>query len=333
MAKRRPKNSPSGAPVRVDGREYPVLDRLRIRGRTYLILESLGNLGRQRYMAFDTSARELRAILVLPRTRAAAQHVRTLSRLKYDNVPRIFDHVTNDEQLTIVIDWIRGPTLQEHLDAVRSGDRPHPSPTEAFRLFRGLAHGLGHMHHHRQTIHGDITPRNLIVSGSRLMPIDFGSAWFAEHAARRDPGDGNHPAYAAPELGMKNVLNDIRADQFSASVVFYELLTLQIPYDHLGGKAGRPDYIDEFRNRLVLPSKATKYRRRVPRALWQAMDRIVATGLSLDPEERYATRDAWLDAIEATQVLVKRAEHESPLSRIETALTRFVGRITSRRRP
>lgn len=77
------------------------------------------------------------------------------------------------------------------------------------------------------------------------MLVDFGSAWPIERTARRELGDGFHASYAAPELQGATGVIDGRADQFSASVVLYEMLTGQLPYQW-GGKAGRPEFSHTF---------------------------------------------------------------------------------------
>ena len=36
----------------------------------------------------------------------------------------------------------------------------------------------------------------------------------------------------------------------------------------------------------------------MPASVWQALDRLLLTGLALDPDERFPTRRVWLDAFE-----------------------------------
>ena len=95
------------------------------------------------------------------------------------------------------------------------------------------------MHHKKNFVHGDIRPENLVLcrEPNRLVLIDFGSAWPVEKTTARSLGDGVSEFYSAPEQLRDNRFADFRSDQFSASVVFYELLTLDLPYEGLGGKA------------------------------------------------------------------------------------------------
>ncbi len=287
--------------VRIGRREWPVLDRMSIGRAVYLILDDLGSAGRRRSMALDPHAGpdgDLRAILELPRSRSTEQHLRVLQRLSRDNfnLPTIHNYQAQRDRILVVLEWIRGPTLGTFLGKVRSDKKPRPSPVEAFRLVRGLAHGLSRLHRKRQIIHGDIKPANLILASnpSRLVMIDFGSAWLAERTTHRKEGDGRHAAYAPPELQTGRNFADFRADQFSASVILYELLTLDLPYDQLGGKAGRAEFIERMRSKLAPPSSLSPNRNDLPRSIWNGIDRITTTGLALDPNSRYATPAAWL---------------------------------------
>ena len=139
-----------------------------------------------------------------------------------------------------VFTWIDGITLAEYLENIRKGRRPPVSPREAVRLIHGLANAVSKLHNKEQIAHGDIQPPNVIVTDhpSRLILIDFGSAWPTEQSAFREAGDGLHRCYAPPELQREGRLSGFSADQFSVSVLFYELLTLQLP---MMVWEGRPD--------------------------------------------------------------------------------------------
>ena len=95
--------------VRVSGREMPVVDRMTIGRRTYLILQRMGGEGRERLMAFDPYAGpdgDLRAILILPRSKATQQHVRVLKRAAGgDNLPTILEYHTERDRLLLVLKW------------------------------------------------------------------------------------------------------------------------------------------------------------------------------------------------------------------------------------
>jgi len=94
-----------------------------------------------------------------------------------------------------------------------------------------------------------------------LQLIDFGSAW----TTRRTEGDGHHRCYAAPELQIGSTRVTLASDQFSVSVLLFELLTLQLPYGGLGGKAGRPEFLPRTADTLVPPSQISPSCEQLPR--------------------------------------------------------------------
>lgn len=331
---RRSRSKPEQADtVRFAGREYPVCDRLSIGRRSYLILERLASAPRQRLLAFDPHAGpggELRSILILPRNTASRQHLQVLKTASSNvNLPTILEYRPHRDQWQLVLQWIHGPDLKSYLADLRQREHARRlSVREAFRLFRGLAHGLSQLHR-RGIIHGDIHPGNLVLTTktTRLVPIDFGSAWQAERTLTRAEGDGMSPAYAAPEIQNGAGFADFRSDQFSASVILYELLTLTLPYDGLGGKAGRPDLAPTMAAKYVSPSQLSRDRGKLPRRIWQEIDRVSATGLALTFDDRYPTPNPWLDDVEGAFPGLRPQE---PLSTLAVGMTRVVSWVSDK---
>jgi serine/threonine-protein kinase len=170
-----------------------------------------------------------------------------------------------------------------------------------------LAHGLAQYHRIANLVHGDISPANLILTPrtTRLVLVDFGSAWPVECSANKVNGDGVTFPYAAPERIAGHALEDFRSDHFSLCVVWYELLTMEIPLDGAGGKAGLPENIKAHATTLVLPSKKIASRRRLPARAIQLLDETLRVGLALHPDERFSTTRDWLDAVDRLHYLLR----------------------------
>jgi serine/threonine protein kinase len=161
------------------------------------------------------------------------------------------------------------------------------------------------MHHKKNFVHGDIRPDNLLLcrEPNRLVLIDFGSAWCVETTCVRQEGDGASAFYAAPEQLQQREFIDFRSDQFSASVVFYEMLTLELPYGGLGGKAGLDDFhVASMSQSWIPPRQLSSDRNRMPGRLWSRIDEIVRRGLQLDSDARYPNAKDWLHDIDAVHV-------------------------------
>jgi len=278
-----------------------------LRGTRYELVERLGSGDRERFRAFDRHAGprgDYRAIHVLPRSKEAEQHLGVLQRLansRNGNVPFFISHHVQGDRIYVVSSWMPGKSLADYFRDVRAGQTARPSAFNACRLIRGQAHGLCQLHSAWDVHHGDIKPANLILSpeGRALSTIDFGSAWLGQRTMKRTTGDGASGVYSAPELLEEGTVPDFRSDQFSLSVVWYEMLTLAIPYDGAGGKAGVSTMRSAFANKLLPPSKLAKRSQEgTPRGLWRHIDAAVCRGLALDPEGRFPSPRDWLNALD-----------------------------------
>ena len=316
--------------VWVHGRQWPVIERLSIGRRVYLVLDRRGRGLRRRDMALDPSVApegELRSVLRVPATAESRQNIRLLKRVSNQNInlPQLLDYEERDRELRVITTWVNGRDLRSFLTGRAVAGKRYASPFETVRLLRGLAHGLGQLLRCFALIHGDIKPENLIVARrpSRLVMIDYGSAWSLPRTRQRGLGDGISPAYSAPELQTECCVPDSRCDQFSTSVVAYEMLTGRLPYDSLGGQAGRPEFRSRMKNELIPPSRLAHEASRLPRSLWISIDRIILKGLQLDQEERFPTAVAWmteLDQLFSSMQIKPRRQHR--MGRIASWLDR-----------
>lgn len=315
MGRRRRRTKPADqpSPVRVNGRRFDVIDRLRVRGRLFLVLKRIAPIPRERLLVCDPSAgMQLRLMLRLPNDDATTQHLSVLKDLNNRHLPQIHEFERTANNTLIVLSYTTGIDLDQYLRRIESGQVRAPTPTHAVRLIHGIANSLTTLHRHARIIHGDLKPANLVITRkpSHLSLIDFGSAWPIERTGFRHFGDGFSPAYAAPEQQSATQAVDERADQFAASVLLYQMLTLKVPYDGLGGQAGLPRFFDA-RNVPVPPSELAVHPRHLPVKLRRRVDNVVLQGLALDPSQRFQTSGAWLDALRAVHLQLELRESES----------------------
>jgi len=292
----------TGSTVRVRGRTRQFISRRRVRRREYYLLERVGSPFRERYLAFDPLAGpggDFFLVQVWPSGPATEQQFRVWSRLKDDSFPRVVEWERVNGDTIVVLNWVEGVSLADYFEHLRAGRRPPVDPGQAVRLIHGLTHAVGKLHRKFRVAHGDIQPANVILTShpSRLVLIDFGSSWTAEAAALRLEGDGHHRCYAAPELQTNSTQVGFHADQFSVSVLLYELLTQKLPYDGLGGKAGRPEFAERAKQSLIPPSKVSAACKSLPWSMQLQLDQIVVRGLALNPCDRFPDRHVWLDAL------------------------------------
>ncbi|MHB0958747.1 MAG: serine/threonine protein kinase [Pirellulaceae bacterium] len=311
--------------VRYGGRDVPIIGALRFHGRVYQLLRDVGRSGNKRFWVYYPPG-GFRQILVLPRGATSRQHLDVLQRLPQGNpnLPTILDSGFQGQELWVVTNWVRGQDLRSFLDDVLSGRREWPSPLEVIKLYRGLAHGLSQMHRRRRIIHGDIKPENLVLARepNRLVMIDFGTAWMAERTTRRDPGDGESRYYSAPER-MNDPQRrddeplpvlDARCDQFSATVVAYEMLTGVRPYGEMGGEAGLRINRDIYEPLYRPPSQLSPLRRQMPPRIWRGVDELLGRALKLDANQRFPSRQPWLAALDDVYCEMRRQVRFTPLA-------------------
>jgi len=285
-----------------------ITDERRLNGRTYFLIKELHRKKTHtpHYKAFLPEAGPnggFRVLHELKLQRQTLQHIDVLKRLAEESngsFPTILEYCRAGDRVYVITDWVRGHTLKEHLRGARAANNEGAKKItvhEALKLFHWFAGDLCRLHHKRNLVHGDLKPDNLLVrrSPNRLVMIDFGSAWQAGNTAMRHEGDGNVPHYAAPELQHDGVFADFRSDIFAASVILFEMLTLEIPYGKSGGKVPPEDVEATYRP----PSDFCRQKEPLTKTAWSQIDHLLATGLQLDPAKRYQSGSDWMKDINA----------------------------------
>ena len=325
--------------IRFRGREEPVLETFRVRGCSYFVLEELSRRGA--YRVFDPLAApggDYRVLYRFPATQMSRQKTEILRRLSGPNAnrnfPQLVEFTRAGSDFFVLLSWVWGTNLRDYFHAIREQKTPRPSVTEAVRLMRGLTHGAGHFHRRTNIIHGDISPANIVLtSGTKqLVLVDFGSAWPVEASATKESGDGVTQPYAAPERLTKLAAEDFRADMFSLTVIAYEMLTLELPFDGLGGQAGLPKLVDQAESSYRPPSELLQQADRLPDAATARLDRCVRIGLALHPDGRFATRADWLAAWDGLHDSLKTGDRLTRWEQLLLSGFDSIGRLFTRKK-
>ncbi len=206
----------------------------RIPGIEFTSLIGRGGMGAV-YLAHQHDLDRNVAVKILPqslsRDPAFAQRfrreARALAKLDHENIVRVFGSGVSDGLCYIVMEYIEGTTLREAIDAgaVDSESAMKIIPQICSAL--SYAHGQG-------VVHRDIKPENILLgTGGRVKVADFGLAKISEsdRAETMLTATGARLGtlrYMAPEQ-LDGTDVDHRADVYSLGVVFYELLTGQVP--------------------------------------------------------------------------------------------------------
>ncbi len=156
--------------------------------------------------------------------------VRTCQALTHPHIVRVYDY-DEDEARNLrffTMEFVEGQTLRQWLGQKR-GSGARVSLEEFTNLATRICDALAYIHRH--TIHRDLKPDNIIVNWQTdsLKLMDFGIAKaFGQSSRLMTQGPTGTPYYMAPETEGGGAV-DARADIYSAGVMFYELLTGELP--------------------------------------------------------------------------------------------------------
>jgi serine/threonine-protein kinase len=200
--------------------KYRVLDRVG-RGGMGTVYRAIDET-LHREVAIKVLNAELNDPEVARRFRAEAI---TVARLSHPGIATIYELFQHDGQWLMVMEFVRGETLERMIE--RTGAQAAERAAElCMQSLTALAHA-----HSMGVVHRDLKPANIMLTESGAIKImDFGIARVAgtEHLTNVGFMMGT-PAYMAPEQVLGHEI-DARADLYAMGVVFYRLLTAQLPF-------------------------------------------------------------------------------------------------------
>src|ERR1039458_2851591 len=234
------------------------------------ILECLGRGGMGVvYKARQPRLNRLVALKILARDKEQdgqfaerfTREAQTLARLNHPNIVTVHDFGEAGGHCYLVMEFVDGLNLRQLLLA---GKMP---PDQALTIVQKICKAMQYAHD-QGIVHRDIKPENILLDKQgRVKIADFGIAKMlgveAGHQALTGAKDVmGTPHYMAPEQIEKPQTVDHRADIYSLGVVFYEMLTGELPL----GKFQPPSQKVQVDVRL---------------------DEVVMRSLEKEPERRY----------------------------------------------
>lgn len=221
---------PSSPPV-------PTADEVAAKLPGYDILGVLGRGGmgvvfKARQKALD----RIVALKVLPPAMAAApgfserfvREAKAMARLAHPNIVAVHEFGESGGLFYLVLEYVDGVNVRE---AMRTGAI---APKDALAIVPQICDALQYAHD-RGVVHRDVKPENVLIArDGRVKIADFGLAKLAD----REIGDVSLTGasqvmgtlhYMAPEQWERPKEVDHRADIYSLGVVFYEMLTGELP--------------------------------------------------------------------------------------------------------
>jgi|GEM_PF-1533444 len=199
----------------------------------YKIVDKLGEGGMGAvYKAEDTTLRRLVALKALtqqmsenPEARERfVREAQAASSLNHSNITTVHELLEDEGEQFIVMEYVEGKTIR---DIVESG---HVSIRKALDIIIQAAEAL-EAAHNKGILHRDVKSANIMVSmEGNVKVMDFGLAHLEERSQLTRTGTTMGTlAYSSPEQ-LTGQLVDRKSEVFSLGVVFYELLTGQLPF-------------------------------------------------------------------------------------------------------
>jgi serine/threonine protein kinase len=160
--------------------------------------------------------------------------------LSHRNIVNVFELDRDGDVVFFTMELLDGEMLSDLIERMRPAAMQR---TQAWQIIRQLGAGLGHAHE-RGIVHGDLKPRNLLVTREgELRILDFGAA---HKIVRTQSTSGQRdfaplsltPAYASCEL-LEGRAADPRDDLYALACICYELLTGKHPFSRRPATSAR----------------------------------------------------------------------------------------------
>ena len=250
--------------------EIPALERVASAFPQLQILELLGRGG----MGFVFKARQPHldrfvALKLLPDKLARDPHFaerfgregRVLAKLNHPGIVSIYDFGQTGGFYFLLMEYVDGVNLRQAMQAGKF------SPAAALAVVPKICEALQYAHE-QGVLHRDIKPANILLDAKgRVKIADFGIAKLIgdEKPDLNLTATGaaiGTPQYMAPEQLEKPATVDHRADIYSLGVVFYEMLTGELPMGRFSPPSQRTPLdprVDEVVMRTLEKEREKRY--------------------------------------------------------------------------
>ncbi len=220
------------------------------------------------------------------------REAQALARLSHSNIVMVYDFGETAGLYYLLMEYVDGLNLRQLLQTQKITSQ------QALSIVPKICEALQYAHE-QQIVHRDIKPENVLVDKyGRVKIADFGIAKIlgqtkSDGSLTGEKGVIGTPHYMAPEQIEKPATVDHRADIYSLGVVFYELLTGELPLGRFPTPSQKVQ-VDVRLDEVVLHALEKEPKRRYQQARQFKTDvETIATSANV-AQTAGAIKGAWL---------------------------------------
>ncbi len=203
---------------------------------------SVVHLARQRSLDRDVALKRL--LRTLSADASATERLRreaqVVSRLDHPRIVRLFDLITDGADLVLVMEYVRGPSVQSMAATAR------PSASQALAVVSDIAEALDYAAG-RGVVHRDVKPANVFITAAGRCKLgDFGLARISGERAMFMSNDGTirgTPLYMAPEQ-LRGETPTSAWDVYALALMATELLAGRHPFAGMSVRGAVEAHLD-----------------------------------------------------------------------------------------
>jgi serine/threonine protein kinase len=214
------------------------------------------------------------------------REIKLMASLDHPNIAALRTAFTANNQLYMVMEFVEGQTMAEHLE-----NGPISVP-DALNYTGQVLKAVSYAHH-QHIIHRDIKPPNMMLTPQGTIKLmDFGIAHAGDEPSLTRTGTTlGSLNYMSPEQ-VKGEATDGRSDLYSVGVCLYEFVTGQRPFTSTSGYSLMAAQIKE------IPKPPLELNPALPLAL----NEIILMAIAKEPTKRFQTADAFNSALSNLRV-------------------------------
>ena len=210
------------------------------------------------------------------------QEPEIIQRFDHVNIVKVYDYHIISGYFVTEMELVEGNSLSDILD--NHTFIVNEKLSTAFGWIQQCAAALMSM---GDFAHGDVKPQNILIRNDGIVKlVDFGTSRRMEDALVFTSGKGTEQ-YMAPEVALDNKRVSIKSDMYSVGVVFYEIVTGELPFhsnlERLQGK------------RLTKP-------REINSSIPVPLENLILRCLERDPDLRYPSWQSFIEELNLVQI-------------------------------